>query len=144
MDDLIRARETLIEKNYSCVFVNEEKMFCSKKRGIMPLIEFLESDKDFSGFSAADKTVGAGAAHLYVLLGVKAVWAKVISEIGIKILEENGFSVVYENKVPYIINRAGNGQCPIEKSVDGVEDSGEALEIIKNTLYKLKERLETK
>ena len=46
--------------------------------------------------------------------------------------------VFYETKVPYIINRQGNGKCPIEAAVNGIADSKEAYSVIIKTLDSLK------
>ena len=78
--------------------------------------------------------MGLGAAHLYLLLGVKSVWARVISREARELLETNGVEVFFENEVPYIINRQGDGRCPIEAAVSGITDSNEALKMIKETL----------
>lgn len=134
MNNLEKAKELLIKNNYTCVLCDGDEIFYSNKRGVKPLIEFFETKKSFYGFSGADKTVGAGAAHIYVLLGVKEIWANIISEEGEKILKENNILVTYEKKAPYIINRAGDGQCPVEKCVKGIYDSKEAYERIKETV----------
>ncbi len=137
MVDLEKAKIELLEKEKTCVLCKENEIFSSDKRGVKPLIEFYESRKNFSGFSVADKTVGAGAAHMYVLLGVKEVWANIISQDGENILKRNGISVTYEKIVPYIINRTGDDRCPIEKCVQGIFDSKEAFNIIKKTVLEL-------
>lgn len=136
-NDIAIAKRILSENSYTCVLYHDGREYHSKERGVKPLIEFLESGKDYSNFCAADKTVGAGAAHLYVLLGIKTVWANIISENGRKVLEENGVSVYFEKEVPFIINRTGDGVCPIESAVKGVTDSKQALVTIKQTLKDL-------
>ena len=137
-NDTKKARDILVKNGYTCVFCRENEEFHSALRGVKPLIDFLESNTDFNGFSAADKTVGLGAAHLYLLLGVKSVWAKVISQGAKEILEKNGVEVSFEEEVPYIINRRGDGRCPIETAVGGISNSNEALKMIKETLANLK------
>ncbi|MBP3381340.1 MAG: DUF1893 domain-containing protein [Clostridia bacterium] len=136
-DDLAKAKRILQEKGYTCVLYADGVQYHSHLRGVKPLIMFLESKNDFKGFYAADKTVGAGAAHLYVLLGVKAVWANVVSKSGRDILEQNGIAVFCEKTVPYIINRAGDGMCPIENAVRDVVCSEQAAAIMKQTLQQL-------
>ena len=136
------AKENLIKNGYTCVLCRGEENYSSTLRGVKPLIDFLESGRDFCGFFAADKTVGAGAAHLYALLGITELWANVISEEGKRVLEKNGITVFYETLVPYIINRAGDGVCPIETAVRGISDSNEALLAIKSALKKLQSRVE--
>ena len=133
------ARQKLQDGGYTCVILLKEKEFNSHERGVRPLLTFLESGNTFQGGIAADKTVGAGAAHLYVLLGVQAVWANVISRSAKDILEQNGIEVLYGECVPYIINRQGNGICPIEKAVENAQNSLDALTRIKEALQHLQQ-----
>ena len=135
--NLQKAKNSLIKNGYTCVLSDGTKEYSSTLRGVKPLIDFLESDINFKGFVAADKTVGAGAAYLYVLLKVESVFARVISEAGEKVLKQNGISVFYDTKVPYIINRAGNGACPIETAVKDAISPENALATIKQTLQEL-------
>ena len=136
-NDMMTAKQRLAENGYTCVLCLDGAEYHSTLRGVKPLLTFLESPQDFSGFSAADKVVGAGAAQLYVLLGVRAVWADVISEEAKGVLESNGIAVSYRTVVPYIINRAGDGRCPIETAVAGITDAQQALRVIKQTLREL-------
>ncbi len=136
-NNTLKAKRILLENGYTCVLCSDTEEFHSTLRGVKPLLDFLESGKDFSGFVAADKTVGAGAAHLYALLGVKEVWASIISEAGKKVLLENNITVFYESEVPYIINRKGDGMCPIETAVKDITSSQKALKAIKQTLEAL-------
>ena len=137
VEPLGEAKEILIKNGYTCVLYSDGKAYHSKLRGVKPLIEFLESGRSFAGFYAADKTVGVGAAHLYVLLGVKAVWANVMSRAALTVLKDNGIEAYCEKEVPFIINRAGTGVCPIESALGSVKSSSEALEVIFETLKKL-------
>ena len=137
-NDTTTAKNLLIKNGYTCVLYNDGVEHHSELRGVKPLIDFLESGIDFHGFCAADKTVGAGAAHLYVLLGIKEVWANIISEEGRKILQQNNIKVISEKVVPFIINRSGDGVCPIETAVKGIACSEKALKTIKQTLNSIK------
>ncbi len=137
LSDICRAEKILKDGGYTCVLLKGEIRYTSRERGVKPLISFLESGGDFSGFSAADKTVGAGAAYLYVLLGVREVWAAVLSESAKKVLDDNGIKTYCESLVPQIINRAGDGVCPIERAVSAADTPKDALVIIKKTLRKL-------
>ena len=136
-DKLQKAKQILISGNYTCVLYDGTNTYTSNQRGVRPLIDFLNSKDSFSDFFAADKVVGAGAAHLYVLLGVQSVWANVISTSAKKILKTNNIQVFFEKEVPYIINRTGDGVCPIEDCVNGICDSSLALQKIKNKLNEL-------
>ena len=130
-------RQKLNEGGYTCVVSLDGREYTSFERGVKPLIQLLESEQSFVGTIAADKTVGAGAAHLYVLLGIRALWAHVISVTVVDILKKNGIETFYGECVPHIINRRGDGVCPIETAVKDAKDSDEAYTLIKEALKEL-------
>ncbi len=139
-NNLTIAKKILIDGSYTCVLYLDSVEYHSTLRGVAPLIEFLESKKDFNGFYVADKIVGLGAAHLYVLLKVKAIWANVISSPAKELLVKNGIDVYCDSEVKYIINRDKTGVCPIESAVKGITDPNKALIVIKETLKKLQNK----
>lgn len=136
-EKLSKAKQILQQQNLTCVLFDGKNTFASNNRGVKPLINFLESENDFSTYFAADRVVGAGAAHLYVLLKVKSVWAMVISQSAKQILKNNNIDFYFETDVPYIINRTGDGICPIESCVKNITSSTEAFGIIKDKLIEL-------
>lgn len=137
MQNIEQAKRILTEGGYTCVLYRDGEEYTSALRGVRPLLDLLESGNSFADFSAADKTVGAGAAHLYILLGVRHVWANVISEPAMMLLRENGIDVSYQTAVPFILNRSGDGPCPIETAVKGITSPTEALDAIRRTLARL-------
>ena len=137
MNELDKVKEILLTGGYTCVLCKEGLEYSSTQRGVKPLLDLLDSKKDLRHAYAADKTVGAGAAHLYALLGVSAVWARVMSERGRQILLQNGIEAICDDIVPFIINRAGDGMCPIESAVGNIDSPTEALAQIRLTLSNL-------
>ena len=133
------ARQRLIDGGYTCVVLIDDFEYTSYDRGVKPLISLLQSNRSVDGAFAADKCVGAGAAHLYVLLGVRAVWANVISASAIDVLKNNNIEIYYDKSVPYIINRKGDGMCPIESAVASTKSSTEAYDLIIAALKQLAE-----
>ena len=84
-------------------------------RGVSDLYRLLENDSEFlNGASVADKVVGKAAASLMVLAKIREAYAEVVSQPALDLLRSSGISVIYEKVVPYIINRAGTGLCPLE------------------------------
>ena len=134
------ARQKLMDGAYTCVVLFNGEELCSRERGVKPLLAFLGEGRSFCGAVAADKTVGAGAAHLYVLLGIDRLWANVISAPALQILKENGIDVTYGECVPHIINRQGDGICPIELAVADATSSDEAYRLITEALQRLQNR----
>lgn len=135
--DLERAKELLAKGGHTCVLCKDNMIYTSSKHGVKPLLDWLDEGVDLRGFSAADKVVGRGAALLYVLLGVRAVYADVLSEEARAALERGGIAASWGTCVPRIVNRAGDGYCPIETAVLGIDDAEEALTAIRARLKEL-------
>ncbi len=134
---LDKAISLLESGGYTCVLTDGDAVFTSTQRGVKPLAQFLESGRAFAGFSAADKVVGRATAYLYVLLGVTALYAQVVSQPAIAVLQENGIDVSYGNLVPNIINRRGDGICPFEASVLDITDPQMAYAAIRQKMQEL-------
>lgn len=137
MSDLARARTLLNERGYTYVLVNGDDIVCGTERGVKPLVALARSGRDFRGYAAADKTVGKAAALLYALLGVKEVYAKIMSEQAAAMCEKYGICAEYGRLVPHIINRDGTGMCPMESAVSGIDEPLAALSAVEAALEKL-------
>lgn len=128
----------LLEQGYTCALLKEGKALTSTKRGVAPLLAWLESREDCQGGTAADKVVGKAAAYLYVLLGVSFVHAKVISRAAEEVFHRFSLLYSFEERVEAIRNRAGDGFCPMERAVWEIEDPQKAYEKIVQTRKELK------
>ena len=131
------AKELLESGGYTCVITDGDLVLTSTMRGVKPLVQFLESGKAFAGFSAADKVVGRATAYLYVLLGVKELFAQVISKPALAVLQANGIAVEFGDLVPNIINRKGDGICPFEAAVMDITDPQNAYTAIRRKMQEM-------
>lgn len=135
---LEKAKQLLVEGNYTCVLWGGTGTYTATARGVRPLVDWLDSGIDVRGFCAADKVVGRATAFLYVLLGVRAVWAGVMSTPAKNALEENGITALCGREVAGIINRRGDGPCPFEEAVLGITDPKEALDAIRRKQFQMR------
>lgn len=135
--DTALARSLLSSGGLTLALCRRGMPVTSTMRGVAPLLELLDAGGDWTGACAADRVVGAGAAWLYVLLGVAEVWTPVMSRPARRILRAHGVSVVAERVTAGISNRAGTGPCPVEAAVAGIDDPEEALDAIRRTLARL-------
>ncbi len=136
-DNLWKAKQVLEEKNLTLVLNDGKKIIESAERGVKPLLALLDSGEDFSSYSAADKVIGKGAAFLYVNLGIKDIYTKIISRDAFDVFSEHGFSVEADKTVPYIINRNKTGRCPMETAVAETDDPADAEIIIRKKAAEL-------
>lgn len=129
--DLIKAQTLLETGDYTCVVCREDTVHTATERGVKPLLNWLEEGLDLAQFSAADRVVGRATAFLYVLLGVKEVYARVMSRPAAQVLTAYGITAYPGKLVDGIINRKGDGPCPFEAAVLEIEDPQEALHAIR-------------
>ena len=137
MKELEIAKKELVEKDYTCVICHGEVMHHSTFRGVKPLVQWLDQKLDVKGAYAADKVVGRATAFLYVLLGVQAVYAHVISKPALTVLENNQILVQYGTLVDNIINRKGTGICPFEETVLNISEPQDAYKAIRQKMIEM-------
>ena len=131
--DFERAKKLLKAGKYTCVLCKGEQVYTSCRRGVAPLLDWLEQGNDYTGFCAADKVVGRAAAFLYQMMGVTRLYAEVVSQLALEVLEQSGIACEYGQLVPAIRNRSGDGFCPMESAVRELNEPEKALAAIKQT-----------
>lgn len=130
--------EQKLTRGLTCLIERDgETLFTSKKSGIAPLIDLIDGKTDVKGATAFDKIVGKAAALLYALFGVKKVCAEVVSQDGLTVLKKYGIICEYSVLARHIINRRGDGLCPMEQAVEGIDEPKEAAEAVRKKLIEL-------
>ena len=137
MEHLEQAKKILAEEDCTCVLCGDGPTYQSQRRGVAPLLELLDSGRNVADFSAADRVVGKATAFLYCLLGVKRIYAGVMSEPAARVLQEAGIEHSWGKLVPGIRNRQNDGPCPMEYATRDCVAPEEALVAIRETLKKL-------
>ena len=139
MNDLELAKEELKKEGCTFAAAKDGEVISSEKRGIVPLLDMLDSVREgkgvsYAGWSCADKVAGKAPAMIYVLLGVSEVYARVMTRDAARILESARIGCTYDALADKIINRAGTDICPMEKTVLGIGDPEEAVSAIRAKL----------
>ena len=136
--DIDIAKERLLTSDYTCVLCKGDIVYTSTLKGIAPVLGWLDEGKDMEGFAAADRIVGKAAGMLFVLAKVKEVYAPIMSESAVELLRKHGITCSCEETVKKIINRMGTDICPMEKTVQDIDDPKIALETLKQTVKRLR------
>ena len=138
-ESLERAKSLLKSTDSTIAVVSVDDVYTSQERGVKPLLHLLSEKKGFlKGASVADKVIGKAAALLMVLGEIKEVHTLVISEPAIKVFEKYNIPCFYDKKVDRIINRTGDGLCPMETLCLDIEEPQEAFEKITEFINKMK------
>lgn len=135
---LEQAKSILHTSASTIAVVSNGEVFTSQERGVKPLLYLLSEKKGFlKGASVADKAIGKAAALLMVLGEIKEVHTFIISEPAIKVFEKYNIPCFYDKKVDRIVNRTGDGLCPMETLCLDVEEPKEAFTKIKEKISKM-------
>lgn len=138
-ESAVRSAINLIkEGTASCVVIKENTIIKTQcDRGIGPIIRLYESGILADTF-VVDKIIGKAAAMVLTLGGVKGCYGVTMSAAAVKWLKEHHVSVQYDECVEAIMNRAGDGICPMEQTVKELEDAEEALVSLKEKITELR------
>ena len=112
MTDLERAKEALTTIDCTCALCRDGEVRTTQLRGVAPLLSWLE--EGLSGWSVADRVVGAGAAWLYTLLHPAMVYAPVMSRRAMLPL------IVFSVLLGFAANLAGGPDGPVARGLTAV------------------------
>lgn len=118
-----------------------ENILTSDKKGIAPMLGFIDEGTNLRGYSVADLVVGKAAAMLFVKAGLSEVFAKNLSKSGKEYLEKHEITVKCDVLTDKILNRSGDGICPMECAVSDTEDFDEGYRLIKERLEILMKKI---
>jgi len=137
VNNLDVAKEYL-QKGYSVCLCKEDDLVLSEGKGIAFIAFLAHQKRKFCDYSVADKIVGKAAALVYTLIGVKEIYATVMTIDAKDVLARAGIEATYGQLVNEIINRKGDGICPMEEAVAEISDAEVALDAIFQKMEKLK------
>lgn len=121
-----------------CIRLQSGEEITSFDRGVAPLLALFARKEELRGAIAADKVAGKAAAFLYVLLGVSAVRTRLSSLPAREVFARHGVAHKCDESCPHIINRKGDGICPMEKAVLDIDDPVQAKAAILARLAEMK------
>lgn len=128
MTDIYAAKAALGE--HSIAVVRDGEVRIDDGRGISPMLDLIAEGVSLRGSAVADRIVGRAAALLFLYAGIREVWATVISRPALAVLLCAGVSCRYDTLTERIINRHGDGICPMEEAVLSTDDPGAAYALL--------------
>lgn len=129
----------ILHRGHHSLVVSNGRVETFDRPGVIDLYELLIDEPAFlEGAEVADKVVGKGAAALMILGKIRALQANVISEPALNLLSQSAIQVSYKSLVHNIINRAGDGICPVETLCLPCATAHECLPVIARFLKNMK------
>lgn len=98
------------------IWSGKKMIFRSNNEGIKGLLDFIRKyNHRFKNLVIFDKIVGRGIALLAIYLKAKAVYGRTGSELAEKALKKSKIKFYFQETIPHILNKKGDGFCPFEK-----------------------------
>ena len=138
MNNLDKAKEIFNGGDYTCVLYKDGVTYLSNARGVAPVLNFIDNQTDLKGFAAVDKVVGRAEAMLFALTGIKELYAVVLSKSAEEFLKNSDIEYSYGRLTDKIMNRRGDGLCPMEQATAGIDDPSQAYIAVKNRMNELR------
>ena len=135
-EDIDLAREILSESEYSIAVVKNGTVLTKKQGdGIRPILEAIdELGQKMQGSAVGDRILGKASALLCAYSKVSSVYSPQTTKTALAVLIRAGIPGQTDEMIPYIKNRYGDGICPFEKMLSGVDSPEEAYKILKKAL----------
>ncbi|MGN1479279.1 MAG: DUF1893 domain-containing protein [Acutalibacteraceae bacterium] len=132
MDKKQLIKSKIEDSQFLCFAVlSDGSEYSSERRGIAPLLLPIKNNRRFfDGAFVGDKIIGKAAAELLVYSGAKYVYAKTISRSAKAVFDTHGVEYDYSVFTESIVNRNGDGPCPMEQAVAQSKSLDESFDLI--------------
>ena len=138
MTDLETAKANL--GGHSICLCKDGDIITDDGRGISPMMRFIAEGQDLHGYSVADLIVGKAAAMLFVRAGIAEAYGEVMSSAGRDFLQRHHIPCSWGTMTEKIINRQGDGICPMEKTVADIDDIEEGYHALQVKLIEIRKK----
>lgn len=138
----VRAAIAMIEENQHELIVlqGEHIVFTSATPGIRAALQLHdEYPERLKGAVIADRIIGRAAAMIFADGGATAIFGSVMSKAAQQELMQKGVKTQAGMLVDAIINRRGDGICPMERAILGVAEPEAGLSRLRQTVRELME-----
>ena len=131
--------DILHDENLTLVVKSEDgSLHRYTQRGVKDLLSLVtDSPEILKGALIADKAVGKAAAACMTVGGASQVYADVMSEPALALLQAHGVIAECGQLVDHIINRAGDGWCPMERVSRDIDDPATIIQKVKQELQRM-------
>lgn len=140
MTDIELAKAHL--DGHSICLCRDGEYFTDDGRGISPMIRLIEEGRDLHGYAVADIIVGKAAAMIFIKVGIREVYGEVMSRAGYDCLQQHDIPCAYGKLTEKIINRKGDGICPMEQTVALIDDPEEGTIALQQRMMELRKGAE--
>ena len=124
MEDIELARSLLKEKKLNLVIVKGRRvLFSSKEGGVAPFFRAVQKmENNLHNAAVADRIVGLAVAMLCLHVRIASVYADIVSQGALDMLNKQGVTISSNSVVPHISDYDGTDLCPFEKLAQSCQE----------------------
>lgn len=134
-ENSLAGMKELLKSHALVVAYNDGTVKTYDDNGIKPLFRHLENG-NFEGAYVFDKVTGKASALVLAYGGASKLYTGILSKEAIPVLEKYNIEYESEKTVDHIVNRTGDDKCPMEKTVESIEEPEEAFTVLKERFDK--------
>lgn len=126
-----------IEENKAGLIVlqGERVVFTAATPGIRAALQLHDEHPELlRGAVIADRIIGRAAAMIFADGGAAAIYGSVMSKTARQELTQKGVQIRARTLVDAIINRRGDGICPMEQAITGITETELGLSHLRETV----------
>lgn len=133
------AKKMIQDGKAECVLIKNDSIYGQERGyGVSPLLVMYDEHKEaMLNATLVDKVIGRAAAAIAICGKVKHVHGELMSEDAVEFLNNNGITTSYTSLVHRILNRKRDGLCPLEQSVEGIDNPANALVALRKRIESL-------
>ena len=132
--DLIAEMKTLVMGGVSCVAARDGVITDRETgRGLMPIMKLLDRGA-LAHAVVVDKIVGRAAAAVCIVGNARKVHASIMGADAASLLKAHGVEASADKTVPKILNRDMTDGCPMEQTVEGVDDPVQMVKALRSRI----------
>ena len=133
-----QALNQIEQGNSVCAAIREGMIIATETgRGVAPILN-LYHQGSLTGSFLVDKVVGKAAAMVMTRGRIAGCHAITVSRAALNWFQKQGVPITYDHLADYIVNRTGDGMCPMEQTVLELEEDGNIVSVLEETLAKFR------
>ena len=139
MEQAIQQAKKMIEEGVAaCVAIRHGRIIgAAAGRGVGPVLQLYEQGQ-LTGSFLVDKVIGKAAAMVMTRGGFAGCHGIIVSKAALQWLQQNHVAVTYDHLTDYIVNRTGDGMCPMEQTVLNLQEDTQVISVLQQKLAQLR------
>lgn len=121
-----------------CAAIRDGQIIASEAgSGVAPVLKMYKLGQLHESF-LVDKVIGKAAAMVMTQGGITGCHGITVSQAALNWFQRCNVPVTYDCVTDHIVNRAGDGMCPMEQAVLQLQEDSDIVSVLEETLAKLR------